>query len=249
MKSILVFLYTVCLGVALSAQSSLPISDTIHLTHPTEIKHFTLKEFEGVQATSMDDIYFASRDVLEEKYKDFKPQIEPDYFLLGTLVNYLDRAYGSKEYKEDDYFNSYSDNDTSKILYLINLSTDSLNVDIVLKLCNNTVLLYSKALTQRMESYFVAPKKLKQDLFQTDKQRYSYLLGMYFRNGRYLGDHSYEIELNNFLENQRFFQLLIDLDCKDFTYKKIVAIPGKTIVTFEAPVLVEKYFIGIKNVK
>lgn len=249
MKHIVLIILTSFPLIAVIAQND-TVTDTTRINTKA---NFNFSEFSGIQVKSIEEA-FKTRDFLVEKYKDDNPVIVSDYFLLGTLNAYFARFDSSTVNKSSldlsrNQFDLYWKSEQQKATYLVNYCKDSLDVPVSMKKQGNgSLILYSAALAKRINAYFNESRTLKPELFNNDEEFYSYLLGCYFRTGSKEGNHTYRIS-QFYLNSDKMFQLLRKAGCNQIAYIHHNKIPGRIDFTFEASVLIEKYFeiIDIEN--
>lgn len=209
-------------------------------------QHFDFSKMNGLKVVSLDE-GFKTRKYMEERYKNYTPCIIPEYFLLGTLnKDFLrfdnnDKTRLAHELKKDE-FDFYKNEEVQKALFISYYILDTLGFEVSLKRwTNGSLMIYSEKLNDKINAYFDGPANLRHDLFNSDEEFYSYLLGCYFRYGTMEDNHVYSLR-TSFINSDRMFQLLRKVGSKKITYTLFNNISGGVEFTFEAPFLLEKYF-------
>lgn len=236
-----------CLFTLISINAQIIITtDTSEAVYTTPNKtNFDFSSFKGLQVKSIDEAF--NRSFLEEKYKNYNPVIIPDYFLLGTLNAHFYRYDSNTVHKSSlelkkDQFDWYWKDEEQKAIYIAAYLQDTLKIPVsVHRRSNGSLILYSENLTSKINDYFDGSRSLKSELFKNDEEFYSYLLGCYFRSGKKEGEHTYTIR-QCYLNSDTMFKLLRKVGCERITYIHHNKIPGGIDFTFEASVLIEKYF-------
>jgi hypothetical protein len=174
-----------------------------------------------------------------DQLDNYSPTVIPDYFILGTLSDYLGRFYKVKKkgqvdcyYKSEkpvmDYLNAYIEKEYK-------LKWDSVTEN------TRSYKTYSKELSTILNQYYENDGHLKEDIFQNHEQIGSFLLGAYYRYGEQLYDSVYKIRSTNSPKNNQYYLLLKKIGCKNILYKHLDYIPAHDILYFEASEKLTKY--------
>lgn len=204
--------------------------------------------------------------------------LDKDYFLLGTLSDYLGRQ---KTYKNNDFIDNYYKDENSLMSYIMKIYSDESPEFVVEKNQNPyssvTEILKSEKLTEKINSFYdfkfeggfkfyVDPKDkqwrkknndyhkstepkdtvyvgtMKANLFKTNLQKISFIIGAYSRFGE-LNETRYCISLYNSASKYDYcIAILEQLKCKDIE-KKISDnnIPTNQLVYFKPSRELKKY--------
>lgn len=181
-----------------------------------------------------------------------KYELEKDYFLLGTLSDYMGR------YKDPlviDVVDSYYINEKSLLIYNYNIFKSEFS-DLKLDTINRT--LKSIALTEKMNTFFhwnydenftnensdsLFIGTINLDKFKTEEQKISFAVGVYTRYGQ-KNDSTYCINIAN--SNTLFdssLKILSDLNCKNIKSEIYKAIPTSCIIYFQPSEELKKYLV------
>ncbi|PRZ26464.1 hypothetical protein [Flavobacterium granuli] len=209
--------------------------------------------------------------------------LDKDYFLLGTLSDYLGRE---KTYKNDDFVDNYYKGGTSLMSYIMKIYSDESPEFVVEKnqYPYNSVqdILRSKKISKKMNSfydfkheggfkYFLDPKDkewrkkqddyykstepkdtvyvgtMKANLFKTNVQKISFIIGAYSRYGEQK-ETRYCISLYNSVSKYEYcIAILKQLKCTNIE-KKITDnnIPTNKLVYFKPSRELKKYLDAYK---
>lgn len=173
---------------------------------------------------------------------NFIPKIDAQYFILGTLSDYISRFYTVKREKQID---KYYPNERPAIEFLSKFIKEKLKV-IVDTSFNE---MYSLELSKTLNNYYGIKDDLPDSIFKTDEQIYSFLLGNYYRYGIKLSDSIYSIRLANSAKPKLISKLLIKINCDKIIYKRYDNIPTSSVFYFEASPKLKKYINLIETEK
>jgi len=205
--------------------------------------------------------------------------LDNDYFLLGTLGDYL----GRYKTKNDDFIDDYYKGETLLISYIMNMYHDEFPEFIVEKnqypYNSVTDILKSKKIAEKINSFYnykssggyrvdqsifkfkgqelrkkmddiaksTEPKDtvyegtMKSNLFKTNLQKISFIIGAYSRYGE-VNENKYCIRLVN--SNSKYgycVEILKQLKCKNIEIKIIENIPTSQLIYFEPSQELKKY--------
>lgn len=225
MRRLIIIILTLSMSLSLAAQANNQIA---------------AKEFKGMPIASINSL---TREGQEELLKNFAPRIVPEYFILGTLN---DKTWGPDNKLKDGEVDYYQTNEESLVKFLETYVHDSLGILLTIKKDedHHRIRVYSDQLTKQINGFFSysdGNAYLNPDLFKTDKEFLSYLLGAYFRHGQKISSNNFKVQTFN-IDPDRMFSLLRKSGCDLVTFKHFNSIPGAVYFTFESSVLIEKYF-------
>lgn len=170
------------------------------------------------------------------------PKIDANYFLLGTLSDYISRFYAVKREKQID---KYYPNEKPAIEFLSKFIKEKLNVTVDTSFNE----MYSPELSKTLNNYYGINDELPDSIFKTDEQIYSFLLGNYYRYGIKLSDSIYSIRLVNSAKPKLISKLLVKINCDKIIYRHYDNLPASSIFYFEAPPKLKKYIDLIETEK
>ena len=173
--------------------------------------------------------------------------IDPVYFVLGTLSDYMGRFYAVDREKQIDRYYPY---EKPLVNYLTSYIKTELNitVDVVFKESNNTEM-HSEVLSKKLNSFYGEKDELLSNKFETKKQFYSFLAGAYYRYGEKLDSSIYKIQLTNSPNHNICYELLKKVGCENVLYEYLQNIPAQFIYYFEPTDELKKYFDSIQPEK
>lgn len=206
--------------------------------------------------------------------------LDKDYFLLGTLLDYLGRQ---KTYKSGDFVDNYYEGETSLMSYIMNMYHDEFPEFVVEKNqypFNSVIdILKSKKIAEKINSFYnykfeggfmmdpnvyklkakefkkslddfhksteskdtVYVGTMKSNLFKTNLQKISFIIGVYSRFGE-LNETKYCIRLFNSTSKYEYcVAILKQLKCTDIEKKIINNIPTNQLVYFKPSRELKKY--------
>ncbi|MDR0505281.1 MAG: hypothetical protein LBH32_00470, partial [Dysgonamonadaceae bacterium] len=180
-----------------------------------------------------------------EHYKDYVPEVIPEYFILGTVNNYMGRFYLKLKEDQLDY---YWNNEDSTAYFLKKYLKDKFGVNIkVVKDELNRTITYSPELAKKINGYFDETGSLKTDTFKADEDICSFLLGVYYRYGYKITDFVYKIQGSSIPDSKIIYSLLNKVRCDKIIYSvEYGLLPVQTVFYFKSSVLLEKYFNSIE---
>lgn len=173
----------------------------------------------------------------------YVPYIIPDYFILGTLSDYMGR---SQYVNERDQVDKYYPYERPLLDFLVKYAEKTL----LLALDTSHLKSYSAKLAKQLNCFYGADEILIYDLFTTREQVYSYLTGVYYRYGIKLSGSYYKIERSNSFQNHITTQLLQSaFSTKIYFHYLHDHIPVIGKFYFDAPPKLIKYFNWIEDEK
>lgn len=207
-----------------------------------------------------------------------KLTLDRDYFLLGTLSDYLGRE---KTYRNNDFVDNYYKGEYLLMKYIIKIYNDEVTDFVVEKnqYPYNSVedILRSKIIAQKMNAFydfkfeggfksFIDPKDkewrkkqleyfksnepkdtvytgtIKADIFKTNLQRISFIVGAYSRYGVPNKTRCCMIMFNSESKFKYCETVLKQLKCKDIEKKIVENIPTNQYLYFKPSSELKKYF-------
>jgi hypothetical protein len=221
----------------------------------------------------------------DQQKTDPKLILDKDYFLLGTLSDYLGRQ---KTYKNDDFIDHYYKGESLLISYIMNMYSDESPDFVVEKnqypYNSVTDILKSKKIANKINSFYnykfeggfmmdpsvyklkakefkkcledfnksTEPKDtvyvgtMKANLFKTNSQRISFIIGAYSRFGE-PNENRYCIRLFNSTSKYEYCTVILkQLKCKNIENKIINNIPTNQLVYFNPSRELKKYLDAYK---
>lgn len=177
--------------------------------------------------------------ILNSTYAQSKNNV--DYFLLGTLSDYMGRQ---KCITQNEIVDHYFKFEKSLLNYNYNILKNQYP-DLKMDTINNA--LKSKILTDKINGYFnfsfddqyctdvedtngnlkdtLFTGKLKPTIFKSDKDKISYLIGVFTRHGT-ITDSEYAIKIANSVSTYEISKMLLQqLDCKIIEAKVVENVP------------------------
>ncbi len=181
----------------------------------------------------------ASSDTAEVK------SFEPIYFILGTLSDYMGRFQYIEREKQVDRYYPY---EKPLVYYLTDYIKAELNlvVDTVFEKSKNSEM-FSEELSKTLNSFYGKNDKLINSKFETTKQIYSFLTGVYYRYGERLDTSIYKIQIANSPKHQNCYELLKRIGCKKIFFKYLRNIPAQYILYFEPTEKLKDYLDIIES--
>ena len=184
-------------------------------------------------------------------------KLDKEFFLLGTLDEYMGRCrFGENDTQVDKYY-PYEGHITSIIYSLFKKEYPDLECNVE---PSGHKKLISKKLSVKVNDYFSLKQKsgskvfidnqwlpiyegnLKEDIFQSDEQKYSYLAGVFLRYGQMQGDTLRGIRFANSAGKVEVCKKLLEqLGCKDIKFKSEDNIPRSNSFTFVPTKKLEAY--------
>lgn len=175
----------------------------------------------------------------ERTEKEFVVSIDPTFFVLGTLRDYMGRYDYINSKEEVDNYYPY---EKPIAIFLSKYIKSELNitVDTVFEKSGHCTM-KSKQLAKSMNSFYNENTELLENKFKTKEQIYSFLAGVYSRNGEKLDSSIYKIQLANSPKHQNCYQFLKQVGCENIFYQRLKTIPTIFILYFEPTAELKKY--------
>lgn len=170
--------------------------------------------------------------------------IDPVYFVLGTLSDYMGHFYYvNKENQIDKYYPF----EKLMVDYLTLYIKTELNitVDTIFQKSNHSEM-FSDELSKKLNSFYGEKNELLSNKFETKNQFYSFLAGAYYRYGEKLDSSIYKIQLTNSPNHHICYELLKKSGCENVLYEYLNNIPAQFIYYFEPTDELKKYFDSIE---
>lgn len=173
--------------------------------------------------------------------------IDPVYFVLGTLSDYMGRfSYVKREKQVDRYYPFEKPMVNYLTLYI--KSELNISVDTIFEKSNHCEM-YSDELSKKLNSFYGEKDELLINKFESKNQFYSYLAGAYYRYGEKLDSSIYKIQLTNSPNHNVCYELLKKSDCENVLYEYLNNIPAQFIYYFEPTDELKKYFNFVESEK
>ena len=170
--------------------------------------------------------------------------IDPIYFILGTLSDYMGRfQYVDRKRQVDSYYPA----EKPLVDYLTAYIKTELNIDVdaVFEKTNHCKM-FSDELSKTLNSFYGEKDELITSKFETNKQICSFLAGVYYRYGEKLDTSIDKIQLANSPKHLNCYLLLKHIGCEKIFYKYLRNIPAQFIIYFEPTDELKKYLENIE---
>jgi hypothetical protein len=142
--------------------------------------------------------------------------IDPVYFVLGTLSDYMGRfSYVKREKQVDRYYPFEKPMVNYLTLYIKNELNST--VDVIFEKSNHSEM-YSDELSKTLNSFYGEKDELLSNKFETKNQFYSFLVGAYYRYGEKLDTSINKIQLTNAPNHYICHELLKGISKNCFQY-------------------------------
>jgi hypothetical protein len=170
-------------------------------------------------------------------------KLDPFYFTLGTLWDYIGRfTYVNKNSQVDRYY-SY---EKPLIYYLDSMIKKELNLDILINPDDEKNVAryetFSPELSAKINSFFKENHLIIDSLKNLSSLNYSYLAGRYYRYGNKINDSIYSIQIVNSADHAVCDSLLRRAGCTKIRFKYLKNIPAQFIYYFIPTNELERYF-------
>lgn len=164
---------------------------------------------------------------------------DPEYFILGTLSDYMGRFRYVDRKVQVDRYDPY---EKPLVNYLTGYIKKELNikVDTVFEK-NDFSKMFSEQLSKKLNSFYGQKDELVKTKFETDHQVNSFLAGVYYRYGEKLDSSIYKIQLANSPKHQNCYELLKRAGCENILYQYLRNLPAQFILYFEPTDDLKKY--------
>jgi len=165
--------------------------------------------------------------------------LDPTYFILGTLSDYMGRFSAVTSDHQVDRYYPYEE---ILVNYLTTYIASNLNIDVDTIFENSGHgKMFSSVLAKTLNSFYNEDGQLMNDKFITKPQIYSFLTGVYYRNGIKLDSTIYKIQLVNSPKHRNCYKLLKDINCTNIFYKYLQNIPAQFTLYFEPTEKLRQY--------
>lgn len=169
-----------------------------------------------------------------------KVNINSTFLLLGTLNDYINHKYVTKQ----NQFDRYYDYEKPLMAYVDSVAKKDFKVIFTVeKSC-----FISEKLTKKMDSLYIG-NQINDSLFTSIEKKISFILGVYLRNGEKINDDIYKIQLANSPKQQNVYEMLKQLYCQNIFYKRLDNYPKQYILYFQATDFMKKYLATIETQK
>lgn len=187
-----------------------------------------------------------SRQGEMKHYENYSPVIIPEYFILGTLRSYMGRYYGIQKEDQVDFYSRFEE---PMVIYLEKYILEKFGLSLVIeKDEKGDFRTYSPELAKKINGYFDKEGELDIDIFKSNEEIFSFLSGVYYRNGAHFSNSIRKMQFNNSSYNEQVYSFLKKAGCVKIFYKqRKYFIPVTHAYYFEPSVLLEKYFNTIET--
>jgi hypothetical protein len=174
-----------------------------------------------------------------------KVSLDPLYFVLGTLSDYMGRFEYVEREKQIDRYYPY---EMPVVDFLTKYIKTELNIDVDTTFeKSNHSKMYSDKFSKTLNSFYGVNDKLLNEMFETINQKYSFLAGVYYRYGDKLDTSIYKIQLANSPKHQNCYEFLKQVGCENIFYQYLRNIPAQFILYFEPTDELKKYLEYIES--
>lgn len=216
MKKLVFIFYILSCCLSLTAQDNQQ-SDSIK-NKELPVVMFSYKDYVRKSSSFYPQDYFCIEEENKNFWDNFTPVILPEYFFIGTL-NPIKRALRENE------VNRYEKEEKPLVEYLGKYIQQTLDIQITIseeKLGSQEIIsIYSPELIE-IRNHFFNEKTgaLKENLFNTDEEIASYILGVYYRFGKKTEEENfYQIgNLNIYIGEEKMYSLLKKVRVKKILY-------------------------------
>ncbi|WP_316828675.1 hypothetical protein [Pedobacter miscanthi] len=164
-------------------------------------------------------------------------KMNPEFLLLGTLSDYINRKYVNNEGQFDQY-NAY---EKSLKKYVDSLVKKTFNISMVEKGDHYI----SAEMSEKMEAFYRGDRLNDSILYRSTENKLSFLTGVYLRYGEKINDNLYKIWLRNSAKHLNCYEILKQLGCVHIYYKHLNNIPASDFLYFKPTPLMKKYFATV----
>ena len=173
---------------------------------------------------------------------NFKTEINPDFFLLGTLSDYMGRFQYVDREKQIDRYYPYEESIAKYIAKFIK-ENYRIVVNTVFITSRHSEIFSPKLAKEIHTKYFDEKGRFIDSTLNSEVKKYSFLTGVYYRYGEHLEGNIYKIQVANSPKDKEIYQILKDLECDKLVYKFLRGyIPSSDIFYLEATPRMIKYF-------
>lgn len=163
---------------------------------------------------------------------------DPEYFILGTLCDYMGRFQYVDRNLQVDRYDSF---EKPLVKYLTGYIKKELDIKVDTVSETNISKMFSAQLSKNLNSFYGQKDELIKDKFKTDHQINSFIAGVYYRYGEKLDSSIYKIRLVNSPKHQNSYELLKQMGCENIFYQYRRSIPAQFILYFEPTNDLKKY--------
>ncbi len=166
--------------------------------------------------------------------------LDPHYFILGTLSDYMGRfQYVDREKQVDRYYpyeKPVADYLTTYIKKELNI-----NVQTVFQQSLHSEI-FSSELSKILNSFYGEHDQLLDEKFENLNQKYSFITGAYYRYGFSNNSKVCKIQLANSPKHRNCYSILKEIGCENIFYQYLRNIPAQFILYFEPTDKLQEYF-------
>lgn len=180
-----------------------------------------------------------------EKTNSSDTFLDPTFFVLGTLSDYMGRfQYVDREKQVDRYYPF----EKPLVKYLTGYIHNELNMEVAtISEKSDLCKMFSDELSKVLNSFYGEKDELLNSKFETKNQVYSFLTGVYCRYGDKLDSSIYKILLANSPKHQNCYKFLKQVGCENIFYQYSRHIPAQFIIYFEPTEELKRYLDSIES--
>ena len=168
-----------------------------------------------------------------------KIKIDPTYFVLGTLSDYMERFYYVNKKDQVDRYYAF---EIPLINELDSIIQNDLELKIKIEISNGSYETFNQDLVLTLNSFYTPDKILNDSKFKDTTEICSFLTGRFYRYGTKLNDSIYKIQRANASNASLDTLLLKRIGCDNFGFKYLRNIPAQFIDYFIPTKRLESYF-------
>lgn len=191
---------------------------------------------------------FGDADIQEYLSINNQPRIklDPIYFVLGTLSDYMGRFYYVNKKDQIDRYYAF---EVPLINELDSILQHDLKIKIKIESSNGIYETFNQDLALTLNSFYTADKKLNVHKFKDTIEIYSFLTGRFYRYGTKLNDSIYKIQMAN--ASNAFLNSLLfkKIGCSNVGFKYLKHIPAQYIDYFTPTKQLDSFFDLIESQK
>ena len=168
-----------------------------------------------------------------------KIKIDPTYFVLGTLSDYMGRFYYVNKKDQVDRYYAF---EIPLINELDSIIQHDLKLKIKIETSNGIYETFNQDLALTLNSFYTADKRLNDFKFKDTTEICSFLTGRFYRYGTKLNDSIYKIQMANTINSSLNSLLLKRIGCNNIGFKYLRNIPAQFIDYFIPTRTLKLYF-------
>ncbi|NHM06663.1 hypothetical protein G4D82_05480 [Flavobacterium sp. CYK-4] len=159
-------------------------------------------------------------------------KINPTFLLLGTLNDYIKHNYGARP----NQFDRYYDYEKPLMAFVDSLAQKEFKLQFAVE----RSAFISEKLSRKMDSLY-SGDAIDESLINQQQKKFSFILGVYLRNGEKINNDCYQIQLANSPKHDYVYRLLKQLACSKVFYKELPSNPRQHIFYFQPSDVLKKY--------